>query len=231
VNALAVDHQSFFMINGIRRTAGFGKIMSRRILATIAAAVALTSAGGAAATVSVGAFDFDDNAFVDSLDASQGNFTAIGNGFPGAITDASATTFVFSWDQAVFLDLAFTDNAAVNGAGADLVIFELGALDPIRLTINGIVRDYMTSFTGFKAASYNLNAVAVDLGDFGVANLGKVTSLRLETPWNESTVASPAVVGALNSGSLVPEPGQWVLMILGFGMVGALMRRRPTSAA
>ncbi|WP_397420090.1 hypothetical protein [Phenylobacterium sp.] len=214
---------------------GSRKIKLRRVLATTAAAVALTAAGGAAETVSVGGYDFADNAFVNDLVGSQGAFNVIGHAFPAAITDIDAGTIVFSWLQDVFLDLGFSDRAAVKGAGADLMIFELGGLDPIHPTTNGVVRD---DTAAFPAASNNLNAVVVDLSPFGIAPMSMVASFRIETPRNlrnagasDDNVASRSLIGAFSLGSLAPETGQRVLMILGFGMVGARMRLWPTSAA
>jgi hypothetical protein len=115
------------------------------------------------------------------------------------------------------------------------MIFELGGLDPIHPTTNGVVRD---DTAAFPAASNNLNAVVVDLSPFGIAPMSMVASFRIETPRNlrnagasDDNVASRSLIGAFSLGSLAPETGQRVLMILGFGMVGARMRLWPTSAA
>ena len=202
--------------------------MKLGISALVAASV-LTFAQPAAADVTVGGFTFEDNAFADTLIASSGSFTFVGPSLASALTDSSASTYAFSNDTGAFVTLGFTDNLLVNGAGADLVLFELGIPDPFRVTINGISATYATTNTGFTAAGFNLNAAAIDLTLFGILSGASVTQVMLEFP-NNGTRASTALVGALNSANAVPEPSTWAMLIGGVGLMGGVMRRRARSS-
>ena len=181
----------------------------------------------------MGGFTFDDNAFADVLNSSSGNFSTSGGPLASVVTDTDAGTFAFSRDQGAFLDLGFTDNVAINGAGNDIVLFELGVPDRWLVTINGISNQCASAGTGSSAGSFSLNACAFDLSSFGIASGGQVSSLRLSF-FNESTTASTSLVGALNSsgaGGVVPEPATWAMLLTGFGLVGVSMRRRAAAAA
>lgn len=95
-----------------------------------AVALSTLAASAASASVSVGGFTFDNNAFVDSLLSSSGSYTVSGGTLSSVLTDTDVGTFAFSFDPGAFLNLGFTDNVAINGAGNDIVLFELGARTP-----------------------------------------------------------------------------------------------------
>lgn len=199
----------------------------------LCAAAALAAPQIANAAVSVGGFSFDDDAFVDVLNSSAGNYATTGGALADVVTDVDASTFAFSFDQGAFLDLGFTDNVAINGAGNDIVLFELGVPDRWLVTINGISSQCLSAGTGFSAGGFNLNACGLDLSAFGIANGGSVSSLRLSF-FDDGTTVSTALVGALNSdsvGGAIPEPATWAMLIAGFGLVGVSMRRRTAATA
>ena len=78
-----------------------------------------------------------------------------------------------------------------------------------------------------------LHADGLDLSAFGIASGGTVSSLRLSF-FDDSTTASTSLVGALNSqtvGGAIPEPATWAMLLTGFGLVGATMRRRAAATA
>lgn len=190
--------------------------------------VAFAFAAPAQAATTIGGYNFDDNAFVDTLVGSFGNYTVVGGTLSSVLTDTDAGTYAYSFDGGAFLDLAFTDNVAINGAGNDLVLFEMGnVLDGWNVTIGGVTLPFLPVDTGFDEAGFNLDAAAFDLTAFGIAPGGEVSSLRLSFA-PAATVASTSLVGALNSapvGGAVPEPATWAMMILGFGAIGGMLRR------
>ncbi|WP_341901684.1 PEPxxWA-CTERM sorting domain-containing protein [Sandarakinorhabdus limnophila] len=88
--------------------------------------------------------------------------------------------------------------------------------------------------TGFSAVGFQLNACGLDLSTFGIASGGTVSSLRLGFLTNNQTIASTSLVGALNPqavGGAIPEPATWAMLLTGFGLVGATMRRRAAATA
>jgi hypothetical protein len=126
---------------------------------------------------SVGGYTFDDNAYVDVLLNSLGDYTTVG-GAPGdsvadvlTDTDAGSGATEFSSTAGAYLQLGFTDNLLINGIGDDLVLFELGLEDSFELSLSlgGTTRTYTTLYTNESAGGYFLNAVTIDLSDFGVA--------------------------------------------------------------
>lgn len=181
-------------------------------------AVAALAGSAMAGSVSLGGYVFDDTAFADSLTGSAGNWTTAGGSLAASLTGSDASDYAFSFDAGSFAALAFTDNVALNGAGADLVVFELGVDDFISLTINGITHNYLTSSTGETAGGFSLNAAAIDLSDYGV---GSVSNFSLNGGVdNGGTVASYTVIGALH----VPAPASAAL--LGLGGLAISRRRR-----
>ena len=204
-----------------------------KLIRILCAAAALAVPQMASAAVSVGGFSFDNNAFVDVLNSSSGSFSNSGGTLASTVTDVDASTFAFSFSQGAFLDLGFTDNVAVNGAGNDIVLFELGVPDRWLVTINGISNQCQSAGTGFSAGGFQLTACGLDLSAFGIASGGTVSSLRLSF-FDDSTTASTSLVGALNSqavGGAIPEPATWAMLLTGFGLVGATMRRRAAATA
>jgi hypothetical protein len=196
----------------------------------LAAALAMGAlAAPASATVTIGSYTFDDNAFVDQLTGSSGSYTTSGGTVADVETDKDPYTWAFTRDAGAYLDLAFTDNLAFNGVGNDIALFEIGVPDAWNVIINGVTHTYTSAPTGVGT----LNVVAFDLSDFGIVDGGTINSLRLTFVDNQAqgTVPTTSLVGALNStGGAVPEPATWAMMLLGFGAIGCAMRRRGARA-
>jgi hypothetical protein len=190
----------------------------------------------AQATISVGGYDFSDNAFADSLVASSENFSTAGGTLSQVLTDKSADTYAYSLLPGS-VSLAFTDNNLLNGPGNDLALFELGTPDRFNVTINGVNKIYRTSNTGYYAGGYSLNVALIDLSDFEVP-LGSISNevvlgMNLESTFRTyHTLPSLALVGALNSSPSLspvhalnsyPPPGVPIpgtVVFLGSGILG-----------
>ena len=199
------------------------------LITLLATAVASFSASKAA--IIIGGFSFDDNAFADTLISSSGTFTTSGGTLNSVLTDKNPGTFAYSFTPSAFVELGFTDNLLVNGSGADLVLFELGDVDALKVSIGGVIRTYATAFTGQTAGGFNLNAVGIDLNDFGIANGATLNSIviGMDIENARGTVPSLSLAGALNTVAprhSVPDSGSSIGLLLVGSLALAGMRRR-----
>jgi len=175
------------------------------------------------ATVLVGGYSFDDDAFADYLISSSGSYSTSGGSLESCVTGANVDTWAGSLDPGAYLDLGFSDNYLVNGPGNDLALFELGveATFGVSVTIGGTTLLYDTFDTGYSGGGYKLNLALVNLDDFGLA-AGSLLShivIGMDNLGNSDIPPALAVVGALNS---IPEPG--TVLIIGLGSL--VLRRR-----
>ncbi len=91
-----------------------------------------------------------------------------------------------------------------------------------------------TSFTGATATKdffFQLMAYATADGpgdqSAGSANLMNTATIRFDLPTNVTmTSASSKFLSAAASNSAVPEPTTWMMMIVGFGVIGYALRRK-----
>jgi hypothetical protein len=130
-------------------------------------------------------------------------------------TDSLVTSWAFGRARA---RLDFTDNVVVNGAGADLVVFEIGGAEGFSLQVfvdalctysNAI--SYTPAATGFTVDPCGtmvnpINAKAIDLSDFGVLPGAAVQRLLIDNLGQPGGAvgADLAAVMALHSGP--PQP-------------------------
>ena len=151
---------------------------------------------------------------------------------------------------------AMESSAVHFGTGQVTVSFDLSGnqrrdeTDPFRFNlvfVNPVPLTAFTTTSGFPGSPANI-------GDFpaGLFNFSYETVLGQNDPWthysltfnaqqggalklNFSTTSAdnvgPLVDNALVTGSATPEPAAWALMIGGFGLAGAALRRRRAVAA
>jgi len=208
----------------IKKNTWRGEIKMKKLL--FALLLVFSISGPASASITVGGYTFDNNAFVDTLISSTGSFTTSGGSLSDVLTDTDAGTYAFSWTSGASVNLGFTDNFLVNGTGMDLVLFETGVPDTFKVTLNGITNNYLTNYTGYSAGGWDLNAVAINLDDFGIASSATLSSVLLGLDYvGSGTVPSLSLVGALNSSnSAVPIPA--AVWLLGSGLVGLIGLRK-----
>lgn len=175
---------------------------------------------------------------MDSLISANGTWSSSGVTLSSVMTDNSADTWAFSSAPGSYLQLGFTDTLLVNGAGADLAIFEIGVSDSFNmsLSVGGTMMDYVDVDTGFNAGSFDINLALIDFDDFAVgagATLSEITVYGIDAPGG-TACCSPTfgLVGILNSASTnnVPEPSLLVLLSLGLAGIGFIQRRKSHNA-
>ena len=211
--------------------------MKSEIKTLLAAALLAGSLGSASAITTVAGISFQDNAFADTVLASSGSFTFGGAAtLQAAVTGPALTKYAFSHDATAYIQLGFTDNYLVNGAGNDLALFEYGVADifGISLTIGGISHSYQSVATGLNATvdgiTYGVNVAQVNLDDFGVGAGAQLTSIVVGMGIdNGGSVPSLGVAGALNSApqnGTVPDGGATIsLLSMACLALGALKRK------
>jgi hypothetical protein len=205
-----------------------------------------------AAPISVGGFTFPEgeSAFADAASLVSGTgvrFTCTAGGTAAssysealAGSDVTQCVNVVGGGDGV-VEVQFTDNFIVNGAGVDLVIFEVsgprsvGTPDPAERFEVSVFDG--SSFSGFAAfdpvatgfgtpdPTLDIFAVQIDLSSFGITEGSLVNRVRLHLSDNGlgSKGADIAALGALNS---VPEPSTALLLAFGLVALAAARRRR-----
>lgn len=97
-----------------------------------------------------------------------------------------------------------------------------------RIFVNGNVAatfDLNSNGGEFQYRQVNGRNLSLDLSGFGTIN-----TISFETR-NDGTSANPEGLSVNLTAPAIPEPGTWMLMILGLGAVGFAMRRRQSVSA
>ncbi|WP_436805972.1 PEPxxWA-CTERM sorting domain-containing protein [Sphingomonas sp. DT-51] len=168
--------------------------------------------------------DLDVTSFSVNYDAA-GKFFTLGATFAGAIDAMTAGLYVIGVNTGTGTIRPFApigqENVIFNQA---IVLRKDGtgsvgatALDPGAISIAGNiitarVGEALLPSTGFTAANYGFNLWP----RIGLGNNAQITDFAP----NNANLSTNGLQGA------VPEPATWALMILGFGVVGAALRRR-----
>ena len=162
-----------------------------------------------------GNLDYDALLAPTSLVPTGGGFEALYDDVPrGRMTTGGADSAFFVQGVGLFgvnaPDITILDNVdgsdrfTLTGLSVDgSLAISLDYLDPRGLAFNGA--DLPTKFMLYRNAYSNFTVTRVSDGAFA------------------------RIVGQIRQIS-VPEPSTWAMLILGFGLVGAAMRRAPASA-
>lgn len=227
--------------------------MTRRWMgALLGGACAVVLGGGAQAEV-FGGVDFPGgiSSFADAVvsyqpglegaDPSagfQGAFNALGApDYSGANSCATTAACDFvSLGVGGALVLQFTNNV-LTGSGSDaddLWIFEIGP------DVEDTTVDVSTDgVTWFSVGAVTGSTRGINIDAFGFGSSSAFSFVRLTDVFNEGATSGGSVgadidaVGAISTRAVgvVPEPGTWALMIAGFGLAGAALRRRKVATA
>lgn len=161
-----------------------------------------------------------------------------------------ATSFAIVAASPATAATALTLNPGPNGTqsvGFDKTIATAGAFSETftftlpndGVTSASLVTIAVNRLTNINFTSATLNNVAFTFSPTGVFEFGSVNGIS--TMAGQQTLVVNGTSGGNGSfggnisfapaGGVVPEPATWALMILGFGLVGGMMRRRAGSPA
>ncbi len=179
-----------------------------------------------ATLITVGSESYEDYQFADSTLLTTGTsirppMNASGQDFNSFVT-LNATNA---------LSVVFSDNFLLNGAGFDIVVFELAAKEAPSLSLSvggGLVSGTLIErVSNFPGTQYVINVFGFDLSDLGIAT-GTLydDGLFLRTASNEPDIAAIAAVngGRFVNNVEVSEPSS--LMILSLFLVSVVFARK-----
>lgn len=161
--------------------------------------------------------------------AADAGFSVIG-GSTQAVAGKSANPFGAP-DSNIYLYVLANGSATVSSVASafrDISVY-LGSIDAgNKVEVLGLGGSVLKSFTGsdlIAPASATGNQTAANtnrLVTFSAGNNEQLTGLRFTSNVNSLELDNVRFSAA------VPEPATWAMMILGFGVVGYSLRRRPT---
>ncbi len=193
--------------------------------AVVLVVVMLVAGFNANASIVVGGYSFDDNAFADKLVSATANWTYGGgaSSLEEALVGSNPADYAFAFGSDENVVLSFTDNAVINLSGPDLAIFELGTIESFALsiTVGGLTHTYNAVDTGYTAGGFNLLIAKIDLDDFFVPAGGTVNIVQLFPAPTNADPADFTVIAAMNN---IPEPATLSLLALGAILAGRKRR-------
>ncbi len=197
--------------------------MTIRAFAAIAAA--MLASGASAATFSyTGSFGVDnDKAAYNFTLGSAGTVTLTSLGYAGGVNGAGATVAHGGFDSVLSLYNAAGTGIAFNDDGLGVPADTNGHASDAKLSLllaAGTYKVYLTQYANFGPATLPGFFAFDGQPNFAGGFVDFYGSQR-DGHWAlDISGVDSAIAGS------VPEPATWGLMIAGFGMVGAVSRRR-----
>ncbi|WP_394763868.1 PEPxxWA-CTERM sorting domain-containing protein [Phenylobacterium sp.] len=150
----------------------------------------------------------------DGLAAHGGNFAALDGAYQDSPLSQVITGLVVGKTYALSYDYAFAQQTGFDGATTQNLKVSLGNFNST--TPNLVLANH--GFSGWTTATFNIVATAATetLSFYSVA-----------TPQQPPF----ALVGSVSLKGAVPEPATWAMMLVGFGGLGAMIRKRRAATA
>lgn len=242
----------FFLIGWTANTQKkliIGEENMNKLFQTALIGLALSLSAGAASATTLGPITFDNDAFADDVAVADG--MPFNTDFSGLLGSSNQTVAdIGTSNNSPTLEIIFTDNVVVNGAGADIFVYAPGEVAAV---VAGLTAGSFGLGTSVQASSFtpsselffdnaplnpfffnpNSFLFAIDLDSFGLAAGAEISSFFLQRGDIEGGIYG---VGAANSRSVVmppppppsavPLPAAGWLLVGTFGCLGLLRRRR-----
>jgi hypothetical protein len=222
--------------------------MKTKILLIATAAAALAASAASAATVANGNFEAGNTGFTSGYGylAPAGQGTLYPEGFYTVDTNPNNVHNLWA---------SFGDHTT--GSGQMMIVngAPVGGVTVWEETLSGLTINTDYFFSAWVASSYPTNPAQLDFSING-SSIGGLTPSSTTGLWSQFFVAwnsglnTSADIALVNQNTVrdgndfvlddiafgtarpgsVPEPAAWALMIGGFGMAGAALRRRRASA-
>lgn len=149
--------------------------------------------------------------------------------------DAAAYTFSFTNGANVYASGGLTTSDTLNGDNAYDILSISGAVDGVAIT--GLYTGPQTPFSYVNELRTQQSDPLLGLLGFGVVSGGVGYNLYEAqttgfggTPANPDGIYNGATranrIGVFALSAAVPEPATWAIMLVGFGGLGAMLRRR-----
>ena len=189
--------------------------MKRVLFTALASGLAIAASAPANAATTVNRCDSSGGA-MNTATSCNIMFNGVAGTFGNPMANTSPFVDIYEFDISQAGLLGLTLSSVASGASAD-VSFSLVRLNP---PMGGGSNVLLTQGSTGTVEFYSISNLAAVAGNY---------RLRLE-----GTIANPP---ASYSGTIsfapraVPEPATWAMMVLGFGVVGGVVRRRKASVA
>jgi hypothetical protein len=202
----------------------------RKLLLGLAASTALLAAGAANAGVTSGSVwegDFSGNASVIPGGAPSSTFTTAAINYDSRIGGYTIGGFLNDPSGAAF------SNASIAGHDLNNTHFQFVGTVGLLAGNNSFVVAHddglILNIAGIGLVVNQPGPTAPVFTPFNVFNSGAAGNFAFQLDYNETQGPPATLVWSINdvvvSGG-VPEPATWGLMLVGFGGLGAMMRRR-----
>jgi hypothetical protein len=208
----------------------------KTLFATAAAVAALAFAGSAGAAIVMTTGNFGSNGVHSDADVTAATVTGhvgtdlvtLSTDFPDLLNPSNGqgeSTFAADDGAMDDLNIAFTFNY-------DAVTFNLGlphnGTTGFTLVLNGVndvFHTFTAAMTGNGQHQFRLDATGTDF----IHSLAFTFTGSLASDIRQIRVGN--IVGEINPHDGVPEAATWAMMLVGFGGLGAMLRRRRAALA
>jgi hypothetical protein len=154
-----------------------------------------------------------------------GNFIGADGAFQNGIISQAITGLIVGQSYALTFNYAGAQQTGYTGATTESWYYGMASNGYSGVQQTDVLNNASKGFTGWRAETYNF--VATSASD-------TLYFLAQGTPNGQppfSLLDSVSLTGAFGTVSAAPDPATWMMMMVGFGVIGLSMRRKTKAAA